>query len=210
MAAPLFPGSETAGTSDDPGTMADGRLPDDPGYMAPEQISADFVDARADVFALGVIAYEMLIGRNPFWAGEGAPPGTVVYRIVYRPYPEIAPGVIPGLTDGVRAVITAAMAKDARTRFADAQSFLEALVGARSSFEGAAPGRGRRGCSVAGRESPLRGRSRRLGLRGPAQLGPLLRGGEHRDRGSGGRAPGGSLQSASRRVPPKRQRSRRA
>ncbi len=131
-------GLETAGTSDDPGTMADGRLPDDPGYMAPEQISADFVDARADVFALGVIAYEMLIGRNPFWAGEGAPPGTVVYRIVYRPYPEIAPGVIPGLTEGVRGVITAAMAKDARTRFADAQSFLEALVGARSSFEGAA------------------------------------------------------------------------
>ena len=132
-------GLETAGTSDDPGTMADGRLPDDPGYMAPEQISADFVDARADVFALGVIAYEMLIGRNPFWAGEGAPPGTVVYRIVYRPYPEIAPGVIPGLTEGVRGVITAAMAKDARTRFADAQIFLEALVGARSSFEGVAP-----------------------------------------------------------------------
>lgn len=131
-------GLETAGTSDDPGTMADGRLPDDPGYMAPEQISADFVDARADVFALGVIAYEMLIGRNPFWAGEGAPPGTVVYRIVYKPYPEIAPGVIRGLTEGVRGVITAAMAKDARTRFADAQSFLEALVGARSSFEGAA------------------------------------------------------------------------
>jgi serine/threonine protein kinase len=132
-------GLEAAGTSDDLGTTADGRLPDDPGYMAPEQINGDFVDARADVFALGVIAYEMLIGRNPFWAGEGTQPGTVVYRIVYRPYPEIAPGVIPGLAEGVRAVVAAAMAKDPHARFADAPSFLEALVGANSSLEGALP-----------------------------------------------------------------------
>ncbi len=132
-------GLEAAETGDDLGMTGDGRIPDDPGYMAPEQINGDFVDARADVFALGVIAYEMLIGRNPFWAGEGTQPGTVVYRIVYRPYPEIASGMIPGLAEGIRGVIAAAMAKDPRIRFADASSFLEALVGASSGLEVAVP-----------------------------------------------------------------------
>ena len=36
------------------------------GYMAPEQVKGEDVDARADLFALGVMLYEMLIGRAPF------------------------------------------------------------------------------------------------------------------------------------------------
>jgi serine/threonine-protein kinase len=38
-----------------------------PGYLAPEQLADDKIDARADVFSLGVIAYEWLAGRKPFW-----------------------------------------------------------------------------------------------------------------------------------------------
>ncbi len=132
-----FAESEAEVSGVEPRAAGDSGLPDNPGYMAPELISGDFVDARTDVFALGVITYEMLTGTNPFSAGEGAPPGTVVYRIVYRPYPEIAQSAVPGLTADVRSMVATAMARDPGSRFANATSFLEALRPAASSLKGA-------------------------------------------------------------------------
>jgi Tol biopolymer transport system component len=44
----------------------DGLLAGTPGYMAPEQVRGEPADVRADLFAVGVITYEMLAGRNPF------------------------------------------------------------------------------------------------------------------------------------------------
>ncbi len=132
-----FAEPEAEAPGDEPSAAGESGLPDNPGYMAPELISGDFVDARTDVFALGVIAYEMLTGRNPFSAGEGAPPGTVVYRIVYRPYPEVAQNAVPGLTADIRSMVATAMARDPGSRFADATRFLEALRPAASSLKGA-------------------------------------------------------------------------
>src|SRR6266516_5429247 len=48
----------------------EGRVWGTPGYLAPEQLTANEIDARADVFSLGVIAYECLAGRNPFRGKE--------------------------------------------------------------------------------------------------------------------------------------------
>ena len=47
-----------------------------PGYMAPEQLRGEQVDARTDIFALGVLLYELLAGEPPF--GRGATPSVVL------------------------------------------------------------------------------------------------------------------------------------
>src|SRR5262249_25855117 len=61
---------ESAGRLVGPTQGLKGKL----GYMAPEQMKRQPVDARADVYALGVVLYEMLSGKNPMRGGPVVPP----------------------------------------------------------------------------------------------------------------------------------------
>jgi serine/threonine-protein kinase len=84
-----------------------------PKYMAPEQILGKKVDPRADVYALGVILYEMLTGVPPYSRGDHM---SVMYQHVQgkaRPAREVNPALPPGLSD----VIAQAMAVDKNKRF---------------------------------------------------------------------------------------------
>jgi HEAT repeat protein/tRNA A-37 threonylcarbamoyl transferase component Bud32 len=84
-----------------------------PKYMAPEQILGKKVDERADIYALGVILYEMLTGVPPYSRGDHM---SVMYQHVQgkaRPPIEINPNLPPGLSE----VVMKAMAVDKTKRF---------------------------------------------------------------------------------------------
>jgi serine/threonine-protein kinase len=100
-----------------------------PGYMAPEQVTGQMVDSRADIFAIGVIGHELLTGRNPFGATDGVASTTIMYRIVHEAMPQLPAGASAGLPADIAGVLSIATAKDPASRFGDAQSFRSALHG---------------------------------------------------------------------------------
>ena len=111
-----------------PGTMVG-----TPSYMAPEQIRGLAVGSRADLFAAGVVVYQMLTGQRPF-AGQGA--FEVQRRIVHDdPLPPSAAD--PALTTAFDAAVLRALAKEPADRHADAAVFATALSSARAAWAAA-------------------------------------------------------------------------
>jgi len=101
-----------------------------PSYMAPEQIKGERVDARADIYAAGVILFELLAGRLPYLAdtAEG-----VMEAHVSQPVPSL-PKVRPDLSIGrlVQPVLERALAKKPAGRYPQALWMLSALEAAGS------------------------------------------------------------------------------
>lgn len=99
-----------------------------PSYMAPEQIKGLTVDARTDLFALGILLWEMVVGRKPF-TGDTVP--TITYRILSEPTPSA-----PGATPALEMVLQRATAKEPNQRFPSAAEFREALMAVAGSRTG--------------------------------------------------------------------------
>jgi len=97
-----------------------------PEYMAPEQAELEGsaeIDWRADIYALGVVAYEMLVGQPPF---TGKSPTAILHKHVYEPPP--APTVLnPGLPSGLESVLLKVLAKRREERFQQAGTFAAEL-----------------------------------------------------------------------------------
>lgn len=105
-----------------PGTRA-GSLVGSPSYMSPEQLRDPLsLDARSDVWALGVVAFECLLGRLPFRAShlEG-----VILAICARPAP--VPSLLGPVPRGFDAWFARACAKELERRFASAWEAASAL-----------------------------------------------------------------------------------
>src|SRR5262249_30651266 len=94
-----------------------------PSYMAPEQIEGKPVDARSDVFALAILAYELLVGRTPF-TGEG---WTAVLFQIMNTDPEPPSHVDPSLPAALDRVLARALAKDPKQRTRDVATFIAEL-----------------------------------------------------------------------------------
>ena len=94
-----------------------------PAYMAPERFQGLPMDRRVDLYATGVVLYQMLTGRVPF----SGPPETIMYKAVHEPL--VLPSRLPGLQRlaPYDALLTSALAKNPAERYADAVQFIDAL-----------------------------------------------------------------------------------
>ncbi len=92
-------------------------------YMSPEQLGGDEVDARSDVYSLGIVAYEMLIGYTPF---RGDTPFKVIQNVMYSPPPPLSQ-LNPSVPAAMQYEIERALAKQPAERHRSAGEFAEAL-----------------------------------------------------------------------------------
>jgi serine/threonine-protein kinase len=113
-------------------------------YMAPEQVRAEKVDHRADIFSLGVVFYELLGGRKPF---DGDSFASTMYKILSEA-PEPLDAIDPNLPPQLAGIIDRAMAKAREDRYqhvSDLRHDLEAVwaavkgSGSRATLRGTPP-----------------------------------------------------------------------
>ena len=90
-----------------------------PAYMSPEQARGERVDARTDVYSLGVAVYEMLAGRIPFDSDSTL---SLLHQQIYDPPPPIE-----GISDELQAVINRTLAKNPEERFTTPTEFADAF-----------------------------------------------------------------------------------
>ena len=104
----------------------EGHILGTPAYMSPEQSQGRAVDARSDVFALGVVIYELVTGRRPF-AGRTA----IEMFIAIECDEPVAPSLLdPRVSPGLDAVVMRCLRKQPDARFASCREVAEALRGA--------------------------------------------------------------------------------
>jgi serine/threonine-protein kinase len=110
---------------DGDGTLTQDRVVGTPGYMSPEQALREPLDARSDVYALGVIVYRLVTGAPAVVPGELA---AMLHEVVYRV--PLRPGRLADVPLQVEEVLAIAMAKRPADRFASAGELAEALAAA--------------------------------------------------------------------------------
>jgi hypothetical protein len=105
------------------GVTSTGQVLGSPAHMAPEQIEGGDVDARSDVFGLGVLLYEAMVGRLPF---DGKNPAQVLRRVLDGAFtpPEKAR---PSVGAQFSTIVSKALAHEQRGRYASALEVAEAL-----------------------------------------------------------------------------------
>ncbi|GAA2879876.1 Stk1 family PASTA domain-containing Ser/Thr kinase [Streptosporangium fragile] len=96
------------------------------GYMSPEQVTSGAADARSDVYAAGIMLFELLTGRQPY---EGDTPMSVAYRHVHDTVP-VPSALLPGSHPLLDTLVAQATARDPAGRPADATAMLVAAVDA--------------------------------------------------------------------------------
>jgi serine/threonine protein kinase/Tfp pilus assembly protein PilF len=104
-------------------TSIAGIISGTPSYMSPEQVRGDVLDARTDIFSLGLVLYEMATGRQAFAGGTG---GAIIEAVLTRP-PVSVRSVNPDIPAALEAIIEKALHKDRDQRYQHAADLLADL-----------------------------------------------------------------------------------
>ena len=139
LAAAVPGGADTAtqlGVNTEAGTMVGTAA-----YMSPEQARGQSVDARTDIWSLGVMLYEMMAGRSPF----AGPSGTDVLAAILQNEPAPVARFEPNAPTEVQRILTKTLRKDRSQRYQTVQDLLLDLQALREDLQsharfGTAPG----------------------------------------------------------------------
>jgi eukaryotic-like serine/threonine-protein kinase len=104
-------------------TSIAGIISGTPSYMSPEQVRGDALDARTDIFSLGLVLYEMATGRQAFGGGTG---GAIIEAVLTRP-PVSARSINPDIPPALEAILNRALHKDREQRYQHAADLLADL-----------------------------------------------------------------------------------
>jgi serine/threonine-protein kinase len=107
---------------------ATGHIVGTPEYMSPEQAQGHRVDFRSDIYALGIVVYEIFTGRVPF---RGETPISTILKHMHDP-PPLDPPEAESIPTAVRSVLRRCLEKNPADRFPSARDVAEAMRGARS------------------------------------------------------------------------------
>jgi tRNA A-37 threonylcarbamoyl transferase component Bud32/Tfp pilus assembly protein PilF len=112
------------------GLTVSGMLIGTPAYMSPEQGRGERIDARSDIYSLGIVLYEMLTGRPPYDADT---PYAIILKHINDPLtpPHVLTSPMP---EAVERIVLKCLAKDAEDRFASMAALREALRNAQSAI----------------------------------------------------------------------------
>ncbi len=120
---------------DVPALTATAALLGTPHYLAPEQASGGAITPATDVYALGVVLFEMLAGRHLF---EGESFVQVAMQHLHADPPRLS-DLNPAVPSSLAAVVSRALAKDPAARFADGRAFAAALRAAERALAAPSP-----------------------------------------------------------------------
>ena len=104
-------------------------------YMSPEQLAGADVDQRADLWALGIVLYEMLTGQRPF-RGE---PETALMSAILNNTPKPVRDLAPSTPARLGSIVTTALEKDRKARYTSAVELGQELAGCHTALTASPP-----------------------------------------------------------------------